>query len=344
MSRIAIMGAGAWGTALSIVLTRNSRHTVQLWAYEPEVRDSVTADRENSLYLPGFKIPSAVTATSSLAEALDGAEIVVSVMPSTHCRILFKQALPYLAPQTLTVSATKGIEKNSHLRMSEVIRDVLKEGKGFEPRVGALSGPSFATEVARGHPTAITVASSDTELAQVIQREFSDLSFRVYTNDDITGVELGGALKNVIAVAAGICTGLELGHNSVAALITRGLTEMTRLAVACGGRPETLAGLAGLGDLVLTCTGALSRNRTVGVELGRGRSLPEIVAEMRGAVAEGVFTTEAALGLAHRNGVEIPIMQQMYEILQNGKPPKTAIQELMARRAKSEMELTRDEL
>jgi glycerol-3-phosphate dehydrogenase (NAD(P)+) len=343
MSRIAIIGAGAWGTALAIVLTRNSRHTVQLWAYEPEVRDSVTAGRENSLYLPGFKIPSGVSATSSLAEALEDAEIVVSVMPSNHCRSLFEQARPYLAPQTFIVSATKGIEKNSYLRMSEVIREVLKVGKGFEHRVGALSGPSFAVEVARGDPTAITVASSDTELAQVIQREFSDPAFRVYTNDDITGIELGGALKNVIAIAAGICTGLELGHNSAAALITRGLTEMTRLAVACGGRPETLAGLAGLGDLVLTCTGALSRNRTLGVELGRGRRLPEIVAEMHGAVAEGVFTTEAALGLAHHNGVEIPIMQQMYEILQNGKSPKTAIQELMARPAKSEMELTREE-
>src|SRR5450432_258835 len=342
MSRIAILGAGAWGTALAIVLARTSRHTVRLWSYEPEVRDSISAKRENSLYLPGFNIPSGVTATNSLAEALESSEIVVSVMPSNHCRSIFEQALPYLAPQAFVVSATKGIEKNSHLRMSEVVREVLRGSKGLEPRVGALSGPTFAREVAKGDPTAITIASADRELAQVVQREFSDPSFRVYTNDDITGVELGGALKNVIAIAAGICSGLELGHNSVAALITRGLAEMTRLAVACGGRPETLAGLSGLGDLVLTCTGSLSRNRSVGLELGRGRKLPEIVVNLHGAVAEGVLTIDAALGLAHRNRVEIPIIEQMYEILQNGKSPQAAIQELMSRRATSEMELSRD--
>ncbi len=334
--RIAVLGAGAWGTALAIVLTRNSRHSVRLWAYEPEVRDSVTELHENSMYLPGFKIPPGVTATSSLAEALEGAEIVVSVMPSSHCRNLFGAALPYLTRQTMVVSATKGIENTTYLRMSEVIRAVIQEDKGFDPRVGALSGPSFAVEVARGDPTAIAIASSDADLAQVVQQEFSDPSFRVYTNDDITGVELGGALKNVIAIAAGICAGLELGHNSVAALITRGLAEITRLAAACGGRAETLAGLAGLGDLVLTCTGSLTRNRSVGVELGRGRKLPEIIANMRGAVAEGVSTTQAAGGLAQRHGVELPITQQMREILQNGKSPRDAIQELMTRRAKGE--------
>ena len=334
--RIAVLGAGAWGTALAIVLTRNSRHSVRLWAYEPEVRDAVTELHENSMYLPGFKIPPGVTATSSLAEALEGAEIVVSVMPSSHCRNLFGAAVPYLTPQTMVVSATKGIENTTYLRMSEVIRAVIQQDKGFDPRVGALSGPSFAVEVARGDPTAIAIASSDADLAQMVQQEYSDPSFRVYTNDDITGVELGGALKNVIAIAAGICAGLELGHNSVAALITRGLAEITRLAAACGGRAETLAGLAGLGDLVLTCTGSLSRNRSVGVELGRGRKLPEIIANMRGAVAEGVFTTEAAVGLAQRHGVELPITQQMREILQNGKSPRDAIQELMTRRAKGE--------
>jgi glycerol-3-phosphate dehydrogenase (NAD(P)+) len=336
MSRIAVLGAGAWGTALAIVLARDSRHVVRLWAYETEVENSVTTLHENLLYLPGFKIPSGVTATSRLGDALDAAEIVVSVMPSNHCRGIFEEALPYMTSQTLVVSATKGIENTSHLRMSEVIGDVMQKGKGFEPRVGALSGPSFAVEVARGDPTAITIASSDSELTQVIQREFSDPSFRVYTNDDITGVELGGALKNVIAIAAGICAGLQLGHNSVAALITRGLAEITRLAVACGGRPETLAGLAGLGDLVLTCTGSLSRNRSVGVELGRGRKLPEIIADMHGAVAEGVFTTRAAVGLAQRHGVELPITQQMHEILQNAKSPRDTIQELMTRRAKGE--------
>jgi glycerol-3-phosphate dehydrogenase (NAD(P)+) len=344
MSRIAILGAGAWGTALAIVLTRNARHTVGLWAYEVEVRDSVMALRENSLYLPGCTIPAGVATTNSYAEALDGAGIVVSVMPSNRCRSVFEEMHPYLTPQMLLVSATKGIENSSYMRMTEVIRDLLQKTKGFEPRVGALSGPSFAREVALGDPTAITIASSDAELAQIIQREFSDPFFRVYTNDDIAGVELGGALKNVIAIAAGICAGLELGHNSVAALITRGLAEITRLAVACGGRPETLAGLAGLGDLVLTCTGSLSRNRSVGVELGRGRKLPDIIADMHGAVAEGVFTTQAAVGLAERHGVELPITQQMCEILQNGKSPRDAIQELMTRRAKSEIGLTRNEL
>jgi len=336
MSRIAILGAGAWGTALAIVLTRNQKHSVHLWAYEPEVRDSILQRRENTLYLPGLKIPQEVAVTNSYTEALESAEIVVSVMPSTHCRVIFQEILPFLAPETLVVSATKGIEDATFLRMSEVITDVVQQGRGFTPRVGALSGPSFAREVGRGDPTAITIASSDAKLAQTIQQEFGDPAFRVYTNDDIIGVELGGALKNVIAIAAGICAGLDLGHNSVAALITRGLAEITRLAVACGGRPETLAGLAGLGDLVLTCTGSLSRNRSVGVELGCGRKLPEIIADMHGTVAEGVFTTHAAVGLAQRHSAEIPITQQMYEILQNGKPPKEAIQELMARRTKSE--------
>lgn len=342
MSRIAIIGAGAWGTALSIVLGRKGQHTVQLWAHEREVVESIATQRENSLYLAGLKLPANVTATHDYAEALTGADIVVSVMPSHHCRAMFQQIHSYLTPQTLLVSATKGIENTSRMRMTEIIQSVILENKGLSPRVGVLSGPSFAQEVGRGDPTAITIASQDTDLAQIIQREFSDPAFRVYTNDDIVGVELGGALKNVIAIAAGICAGLELGHNSVAALITRGLAEITRLAVACGGRPETLAGLAGLGDLVLTCTGSLSRNRSVGVELGRGRTLPEIIAGMHGTVAEGVFTTEAAVGLARLHNVDIPITQQMFEILQNGKSAKAAIQDLMTRRAKSELELTRD--
>src|ERR1700690_286921 len=206
--------------------------------------------------------------------------------------------LPHLTPAMLFVSATKGLEETTLLRMTEVAVQVIESGRGFAPRIGALSGPSFAKEVARGDPTAITVASQDSELAEIVQREFSDPRFRVYTNDDVVGVELGGALKNVIAIAAGVCDGLGFGHNSIAALITRGLAEITRLAVACGGRQETMSGLAGLGDLVLTCTGGLSRNRSVGVELGRGRKLPDIIAGMHGAVAEGVFPTQAAVGLA----------------------------------------------
>jgi glycerol-3-phosphate dehydrogenase (NAD(P)+) len=266
---------------------------------------------------------------------LAAASIVVSVMPSQHCRGLFEKMHRHLPAETIVVSATKGIEEGSLLRMSEVIRQVLG---GDKVRVGALSGPTFAKEVARGDPTAITIASEDADLARQVQEEFSDPRFRVYTNSDMVGVELGGALKNVIAIAAGICSGLGLGHNSTAALITRGLAEMTRLAVACGGRAETMAGLAGLGDLVLTCTGGLSRNRSVGVELGKGKKLPEILAAMHGMVAEGVFTTTAAVGLARARGVEMPITEQMHSILHQGKAPAEAIQELMTRSGKSEVQ------
>jgi glycerol-3-phosphate dehydrogenase (NAD(P)+) len=241
----------------------------------------------------------------------------------------------HLRPETIIVSATKGLEENSLLRMTEVIKHVVGENLAG-PRIGALSGPSFALEAARGDPTAITIASQDAELARSVQHEFSNASFRVYTNDDPIGVELGGALKNTIAIAAGVSAGLGLGHNSVAALITRGLAEMTRLVVACGGKSETMAGLAGLGDLVLTCTGGLSRNRSVGVELGRGRRLQEILAGMHGMVAEGVFTTTAAVGLARARRVEMPITEQMHAILRDGKSPRDAIYELMTRSGKSE--------
>jgi glycerol-3-phosphate dehydrogenase (NAD(P)+) len=237
----------------------------------------------------------------------------------------------------LFVSATKGLEETSLRRMTEVITEVVSSQAGFHPRVGALSGPSFAAEVARGHPTAVTIASRDVDLADVIQSEFSDPRFRLYTNSDVAGVELGGALKNIIAIAAGVCDGLNLGHNSVAALITRGLAEMTRLAVACGGRQETMAGLAGLGDLVLTCTGGLSRNRSVGVALGKGRQLSEIIDGMHGAVAEGVFCIAAAIGLAGRHAVEMPITEQMDAILHRNKSPRDAIRQLMTRTARSEI-------
>jgi glycerol-3-phosphate dehydrogenase (NAD(P)+) len=339
MSRIAIIGAGAWGTGLAIVLGRGGSHQVRLWAHEEDVRNSISARRVNELFLPGQSIPHPVSPTGSLQEALRDAEIVVSVMPSQHCRSLFQQMRPYLKSEMLFVSATKGLEEKTLLRMTEVVAEIIGSGRGFSPRIGALSGPSFAKEVARGDPTAITIASKDAELAETVQREFSDPRFRIYTNDDVAGVELGGALKNVIAIAAGICDGLGLGHNSVAALITRGLAEITRLAVACGGRRETMAGLAGLGDLVLTCTGGLSRNRSVGVELGRGRQLPEIIAGMHGAVAEGVFTTQAAVGLARARGVEMPITEQMDAILHRGKAPADAIRELMTRSGKSEIAL-----
>jgi glycerol-3-phosphate dehydrogenase (NAD(P)+) len=336
MSQIAIIGAGAWGTGLAIALGRKGTHHVRLWAHEKEVRESISQRHLNEVFLPDCSLPLTVTCTNDMHEALDGAAIVVSVMPSHHCRHLLQSMRNHLKPEMLFVSATKGLENETLLRMSDVMIDVVSSNGGFRPRVGALSGPSFAKEVARGDPTAITIASIDVQLAQVIQQEFSDPCFRVYTNDDIIGVELGGALKNVIAIAAGVCDGLGLGHNSVAALITRGLAEITRLAVACGGRPETMAGLAGLGDLVLTCTGGLSRNRTVGVELGRGRELREIIAGMHGMVAEGVLTTNAAVGLARAHRVEMPITEQMHAILHDGKPPRDAIHELMTRTGKSE--------
>jgi len=338
MSQIAVIGAGAWGTALSIVLGRKGGHRIRLWVLEKEVRDSIAARRVNELFLPGQSIPDNVSATGDLAEAIRGAEIVVSVMPSQHSRRLFQEMRPHLKPEMLLVSATKGVEEKTLLRMSEVIGQIIRQD-GFLPRIGALSGPSFAKEVARGDPTAITIASKDSNLAEIVQREFSDPRFRVYTNDDVIGVELGGSLKNVIAIAAGVCDGLGLGHNSIAALITRGLAEITRLVVACGGRQETMSGLAGLGDLVLTCTGGLSRNRSVGVELGRGRKLPEIMAGMHGMVAEGVFTTHAAVGLGRAHSVEMPITEQMYAILHNHKSPRDAIHELMTRTGKSEIAL-----
>lgn len=337
MSEIAIIGAGAWGTALSIVLGRKEAHRIRLWAHEKEVCESITERRVNEKFLPGQNLPDCVTACSDLAEALADAAIVVSVMPSQHCRGLFEKMTPHLRAETMIVSATKGLEENSLLRMTEVIAEVFQNLKRAQPRISAISGPSFALEAARGDPTAITVASQDKELARLVQQEFSHASFRVYTNEDPVGVELGGALKNTIAIAAGVCSGLGLGHNSVAGLITRGLAEMTRLVVACGGKAETMAGLAGLGDLVLTCTGGLSRNRSVGVELGRGRKLPEILAGMHGMVAEGIFTTNAAVGLAQKSGVEMPITEQMHAILHQGKDPREAIYELMTRSSKSEV-------
>jgi glycerol-3-phosphate dehydrogenase (NAD(P)+) len=250
---------------------------------------------------------------------------------------LFVRMRPHLRADSLIVSATKGLEENSLLRMTEVIAQVLQGKDMAVLQIGALSGPSFALEAARGDPTAVAIASQDRAFTRTVQQEFSHASFRVYTNEDPIGVELGGALKNTIAIAAGVCAGLGLGHNSVAGLITRGLAEMTRLVVACGGKAETMAGLAGLGDLVLTCTGGLSRNRSVGVELGRGRQLPEILAGMHGMVAEGIFTTTAAIGLARARNIEMPITEQMYAILHEGKSPQDAIYELMTRSSKSEI-------
>jgi len=338
VSEIAVIGGGAWGTGLAMVLGRKGTHRVRLWVYEKDVCESINQRHENEVFLRGQRIPDAVRATNSLQEALSGAGMVVSVMPSHHVRRVFREMQPHLKAEMFFVSATKGLENETLLRLTDVIREVLgvRAQNGFDPHIGALSGPSFALEVARGDPTAITIASSNAELARRVQADFSDPCFRVYTNDDVTGVEMGGALKNTIAIAAGVCDGLGLGHNSVAALITRGLAEITRLAVACGARRDTMAGLSGMGDLVLTCTGGLSRNRSVGVELGRGRKLPEIIAGMHGMVAEGVLTTNAAVDLARKMKIEMPITQQMHAILHDGKPPREAIHELMTRPGKGE--------
>jgi glycerol-3-phosphate dehydrogenase (NAD(P)+) len=336
MSRIAIMGSGAWGTAIAISLARRGGHEVTLWSYAADVAAAMRDQRENSAFLPGFSLPESIGVTENAAEALTDAEIIVSVTPSEFIRASFQGFAPYLNDGQLLVSATKGIEDKSYLRMTQVIGEVLA-ARGLQLRCGVLSGPSFAQEVAAGAPTAITIASPEPALASRVQYDFSSNSLRIYRNDDVVGVELGGSLKNVIAIAAGIVAGLGLGYNSNAALITRGIAEITRLAIACGGRRETLAGLSGLGDLVLTCTGSLSRNRTVGQELGKGRGLEEILAGLGGHVAEGVRTTSAALGLARRHGVEMPIAEQMEAILMHGKPPQRAIEDLMVRPGRDEL-------
>ena len=335
MSNIAIMGAGAWGTALALSLAERGGHTLTLWAHNPDLAESIRAHGENTAFLPGFPLPASLIVTASSAEALQEAEIVVSVMPSHHVRASYTGFAPYLSAGQCLVSATKGIEGQSGLRMSELIAATLAEHNLKLP-IAVLSGPSFAQEVAAGSPTAVTIASHDAKLASRIQQEFGSSTLRLYTNEDVTGVELGGALKNVIAIAAGAVSGLNLGHNSTAALITRGIAEITRLAVACGGRRETLAGLSGLGDLVLTCTGSLSRNRWLGIELGKGKGLAEALAGLKGKVAEGVLTTSAALELAARHKVEMPITEQVHAILYQGKHPSEAIQDLMGRPGRDE--------
>jgi glycerol-3-phosphate dehydrogenase (NAD(P)+) len=330
MSRIGVLGAGAWGTALAISLARRGGHKITLWSYDSVLAEQMRDTGENVLFLPGYTVPADVLVTSDLPATVFEADIVLCVTPSEHMRRVFGQIAPLLTRDQIIVSATKGLEEPSLLRMSQVIASLTKNP------CGVVSGPTFAAEVAAGIPTAMVAASTIPGVALTIQKEFGSSTLRLYTNDDVAGVELGGALKNVIALAAGVVNGLDLGYNSAAALITRGIAEMTRLAVACGGRRQTLAGLSGIGDLVLTCTGSLSRNRTVGTELGKGRALPEILEGLQGKVAEGIRSTSAALGLAARYGVEMPITEQMDAILHRGKSPKEAIRELMARPGRDE--------
>jgi len=395
MSRIVVLGSGAWGTAIALSLYRRGGHHVTLWSHSVDEARQIIAAEENILFLPGFPIPSQIAVTADTT-AVANAEIVVSVIPSEFLRPTIARIRPYLHDGQIIVSATKGVENNTFLRMTQVIAACLAQtapqdeesatarpasanladasnpavptpvapnhdtnlevfteddapqvsSSGIAPApdslddlflpIGAFSGPSFALEVAQGQPTAVTVAFEDPDIAARIQQDFSSQTLRLYTSTDIIGVELGGALKNVIAIAAGVAVGVGLGHNSSAALITRGIAEITRLAVACGGRRETLAGLSGVGDLVLTCTGSLSRNRTVGPALGQGHSLPQVLESLGGKVAEGVFTTRAALGLARRHNIEMPITEQMQLILNQGKDPREAIRDLMLRPGKDE--------
>ena len=332
MSRLAVVGAGSWGTALAIVLAPRY-DTVSLWAREPELVEQLNTSRENGVFLAGCRLPDNVTAHHELPPVLQDADVVLGVMPSKFARAVWSGIGGYIHPQTSLVSATKGLETGTLLRISEVIAAAL--APHFAAKVAVLSGPTFAREVARGDPAALVISSLDAGLAASIQRQFSGPTFRLYTNSDPAGVEIGAALKNVIAIAAGVCAGLGLGSNAIAALITRGLAEISRLAFAMGGQPKTLAGLAGLGDLVLTCTGELSRNRFVGAELAKGRAIGEIVASMK-MVAEGVDTTAAALELAARHSVSMPIASQMNRILLGECSPQSALRELMERSLKDE--------
>ncbi len=332
MSKLAIIGAGSWGTALALALSpRYDR--VSLWTHEEELAARMSRSRENDVFLPGFVLPFNVDPTPVAEEALEGAGVVLGVMPSRFARRLYGEMLPFFQPEMVFVSATKGIELGTLLRMSQVLQQTI--GIRFQPRIAILSGPTFAQEIASGEPAAVVIASTDSELAASIQASFSGPAFRLYRNCDPIGVELGAALKNVIAIAAGVCHGLGLGSNALAALITRGLAEITRLAMAMGGKPATLAGLAGLGDLVLTCHGELSRNRSVGIELAKGRKLADIVNSMK-MIAEGVETTCAAIDLARKFAVDMPITEQMGSLLQGARSARDALRELMDRELKNE--------
>jgi glycerol-3-phosphate dehydrogenase (NAD(P)+) len=329
MSRIAILGGGSWGTGLSVVLAHSRRkHEIRIWVREASLVQAIQKERKNPVYLPGIPIPACVQASNDLGEVMREAQILIGAVPSAHARSVYLKAAPYLSAETVIVSATKGLELSTHLRMSEVIGQVF--ALQFIPRTAVLSGPSFALEAARGDPTAVVLASHDRALAAFLQEEFAGSTFRLYTNEDVLGVELAGAMKNVMAIAAGACRGLGLGANALAALITRGLAEMTRLTVALGGKAESLSGLAGIGDLTLTCHGELSRNRHVGFELGQGKSLQEILGQMN-MVAEGVETAAALLALAKERNVELPITEQVHSILHLGNSPRDAIRAIMER-------------
>jgi glycerol-3-phosphate dehydrogenase (NAD(P)+) len=327
MPKFAVLGAGAWGTALAKVLA-DKQHPTLLWAHHEELAKRINEEHVNARYLPGAELPPGLRATGDLEEALHDAQVVVVVVPSHALRGVIAEARPYISNEALLCSATKGIENDSLMLMSEVFVDEL--GKGAERRLTYLSGPSFAKEVAAGMPTAVVVAGTSEPETHAVQRHFATERLRVYSSDDVVGVEVGGALKNVIAIAAGAVDGLGFGHNSRAGLITRGLAEIGRLAARKGANLLTLAGLAGLGDLVLTCTGDLSRNRTVGFEMGRGRTLEDVLSTL-GHVAEGVKTTKSAYDLGVKLGVDMPITGEVYRVLYEGKSPRQAVVDIMSR-------------
>ena len=330
--RVAVIGAGSWGTAVACLLGRST--DTSLWVRRPGLAATMATTRSNPEYLRGVPLPDAVEPTADLATALAGAEVVAMAVPSHGFRDVLTEAAPYLAAGTPIVSLTKGIERGSLLRMTEVIRDVVRNAD--PDRVGVLTGPNLAVEVAQGQPTAAVVAVADPDTAARLQRLLMGPTFRVYTNPDVAGCESAGAFKNVMAIAAGMAHGLGYGDNSMAALVTRALAELTRLGVALGGNPLTFAGLAGMGDLVATCFSEKSRNRRVGVELGKGRPLGEVVGEMQ-MVAEGVKTTEAVLELAKRHGVDMPIARMVGAVIYDGRIPAELVEGLMTREARAEL-------
>ncbi len=325
-----ILGAGSFGTALAVHLAR-AGHAVRLWARDPALADALTERRSNPTYLPELILPGTVCATADLDLALRGARLVISALPSHGTRDVMTRAVPFMEPRVPIVSTTKGLEEGSLLRMTELIGAIA----GPSHPVAVVSGPSFAVEVGRGMPTAVVVAAESDAIVAFVQEELRTKYLRLYGTSDVVGVEIGGALKNVIAIAAGVVEGMGIGHNALAGLITRGLAEISRLACALGARRDTLAGLAGLGDLVLTCTGSLSRNRHVGIELAKGRSLDDIVSSMK-MVAEGIKTTDVALALGARTGVELPIATQMAEVFAGRTDARAALEELMLRRQRAE--------
>ena len=328
MGYIAVIGAGSWGTALACLLQEKG-YDVSLWALENDVADEINTARTNSLYFPGVTLPLGLTATSSLDVAVRKARYILNVVPTQFTRSVFAEAAGNISRDAIIISASKGIEQGTLLTVSEILREVTGR------RVAALSGPSFAKEVIKKFPTAVTLASEDMDTGVLLQEIFNTNYFRVYTHRDIIGVELGGALKNIIAIASGISDGLGLGHSARAALITRGLVEITRLGKAMGADPMTFSGLSGLGDLVLTCTGPLSRNYTVGINLGKGMKLEEILASTR-SVAEGVATSLSAYELARKRGVEMPIVEQVHDVIYHDKEPEAAVLNLMNRALRSE--------